>query len=280
MTEPNRFDRLLLTGAAGGLGRVLRDSLKPMARVLRVSDIAPMAPAQPGEEVVGCDLADKAAVDQLVAGCQAIVHLGGISTENTFEAILESNIRGTFHIYEGARRHGVKRVVFASSNHVIGFHRQGQVIDSHCQRRPDGHYGLSKSFGEDLAQFYWDRYQIESVSLRIGSSFPEAANRRMLVTWLSYRDLTELVRVSLFTPQVGHTVVYGASDNRDKWWDNRHAAHLGFVPRDSSEPFRAAVEAQPPDDPADPANQYQGGAFVTRGPYESLGEPASGAHRK
>ena len=129
MAPETRIPRLLLTGAAGGLGQVLRSSLKPHATILRASDIAPMAPAAAGEEVVPCNLADKAAVDALVAGCDAIVHLGGVSVERPFEEVLEGNIRGVFHIYEGARRHGVKRVVFASSNHVVGFHRQGEVLD-------------------------------------------------------------------------------------------------------------------------------------------------------
>src|SRR5437763_11175932 len=137
------MNRLLLTGAAGGLGKILRDSLKPYARVMRLSDVAAMEPAAEGEEVVPCDLGDKKAVDALVQGCDAIVHLGGVSVERPFEEILEANIKGVFHIYEGARRHGVKRVVFASSNHVVGFHKQGEMIDPDCPKRPDGYYGLS-----------------------------------------------------------------------------------------------------------------------------------------
>ncbi|WP_219209837.1 NAD-dependent epimerase/dehydratase family protein [Variovorax boronicumulans] len=260
--------RLLLTGAAGGLGKVLRESLKPSAAVLRLSDIAGMAPASgENEEVVHCDLADKAAVDALVQGCDAIAHFGGVSVERPFEEVLEANIKGTFHLYEAARRHGVKRVVFASSNHVIGFYKQSEHIDAHATRRPDGYYGLSKSFGEDLAQFYFDRWGIETVSIRIGSSFPEPLNRRMMSTWLSYRDLTTLIEKALFTPGVKHTVVYGMSANRDVWWDNAAAAHLGFVPQDGSEVFRATVEAQPPVAPNDPNAIYQGGAFTAQGPF-------------
>ncbi|VTU15877.1 Cholesterol dehydrogenase [Variovorax sp. SRS16] len=264
-----RFPRLLLTGAAGGLGKVLRDSLRPFAHVLRLSDLAALAPAQGAhEEVVTCDLADKVAVDALVAGCDAIVHLGGVSVERPFEEVLEANIKGVFHIYEAARRHGIKRVIFASSNHVIGFYRQDEHIDAHAQKRPDGYYGLSKSFGEDVAQFYFDRWGIETVSIRIGSSFPEPLNRRMMSTWLSFRDLTTLIEKSLFTPGVKHTVVYGMSANRDVWWDNSAATHLGFVAQDSSEPFRAKVEAQPPVATSDPNAIYQGGAFTAQGPFE------------
>jgi len=263
-----RVQRLLLTGAAGGLGKVLRERLRPYAAVLRLSDIADLAPADGAhEEVVPCDLADKQAVHALVEGCDAIVHLGGVSVERPFEEILEANIKGVFHIYEAARRHGVKRVVFASSNHVIGFYQQSEKLDANVKRRPDGYYGLSKSFGEDVAQFYFDRWGIETVSIRIGSSFPEPLNRRMMSTWLSYRDLTSLIEKSLFTPDVGHTVVYGASANRDLWWDNHAAARLGFVPQDSSEVFRAKVEAQPPVSATDPNAIYQGGAFTAQGPF-------------
>lgn len=269
MTATLKVHRLLLTGGAGGLGKVLRERLRPYADILRVSDIAALEPA-PGapEEAISCDLADKRAVDALVAGCDAIVHLGGVSVERPFEEVLEANIKGVFHLYEGARRHGVRRVVFASSNHVIGFYRQDERIDANARRRPDGYYGLSKSFGEDLASFYFDRYGIETVSIRIGSSFPAPRDRRMMSTWLSYGDLTRLIEKSLFTPKVGHTVVYGASANRDQWWDNHAAAHLGFVPQDSSEPFRAQVEAQPAPAANDPVAVYQGGAFTAQGPFE------------
>ncbi|HEY1026904.1 MAG TPA: NAD(P)-dependent oxidoreductase [Pseudomonas sp.] len=262
------FNRLLLTGAAGGLGKVLRERLRPYASILRLSDIADMAPAEgPHEEIVPCDLADKQAVHQLLEGVDAIVHFGGVSVERPFEEIVGPNICGVFHIYEAARRHGIRRVVFASSNHVIGFYKQTEGIDAHCLRRPDSYYGLSKSYGEDMASFYFDRYGIETVSIRIGSSFPEPANRRMMSTWLSYDDLTQLIERCLFTPDVGHTVVYGMSDNRDVWWDNRHAAHLGFKPRDSSEVFRDKVEAQPQPAQDDPNRIYQGGAFVAAGPF-------------
>jgi uronate dehydrogenase len=263
------FNRILLTGAAGGLGKVLRESLRPFANIIRLSDIAEMAPAAgPHEEVQVCDLADKQAVDRLVEGVDAIVHFGGVSTEHSFEDILGPNICGVFHIYEAARRHGAKRVIFASSNHAIGFYRQDQTIDASALHRPDSYYGLSKCYGEDMASFYFDRYGIETVSIRIGSSFPEAQNRRMLCTWLSYDDLTQLIERGLFTSNVGHTVVYGASDNSTMWWDNRLASHLNYQPKDSSEQFRTKVEAQPAPAANDPAMVYHGGAFAAMGPFE------------
>ena len=263
------FGRLLLTGAAGGLGRELRPRLRRLTQVLRVSDVAEMAAAGAGEEVMTAALQDAAAVDRIVAGSEAIVHLGGISTEGPFAPILEANIVGVWHLYEAARQHGVRRVVFASSNHVTGFYRQDEVIGPAAPMRPDGHYGLSKAFGENVARFYFDRYGIESVCLRIGSSFPEPKDRRMLATWLSYDDLERLVVASLTAPVVSCSIVYGVSDNAATWWDNTSASHLGFRPQDSSERFRAAAEArQPVLDPADPATRFQGGAFVKQGPFE------------
>ncbi|WP_225917213.1 NAD-dependent epimerase/dehydratase family protein [Pseudomonas xanthosomatis] len=262
------FNRLLLTGAAGGLGQILRQALQAHANVVRASDISPMAPPVGAhEEVVTCNLADKAGVLALAAGVDAIVHMGGISTERAFEEILQANIVGTFHIYEAARKHGIGRVVFASSNHVTGFYPQDELVDARSPRRPDCYYGLSKAYGEDLATFYYHRYGIQTVSLRIGSSFPAPRNLRMLSTWLSYADLAHLVERALLAEDVGHTVVYGVSANRELWWSNRYAAHLGFNPQDSSEGFRAALEQQPEPSACDPAARLQGGAFTTAGPF-------------
>ena len=267
-TTTLRFRRLLLTGAAGGLGRVLRPRLAACCDVLRVSDIAELGDAAAGEEVRPARLQDKAEVLALLEDVDAVVHLGGISTEQPFEAILEANVRGTYHLYEAARVRRTRRIVFASSNHVTGFYKQCETIDPTMPVRPDGYYGLSKAFGENLAQFYFDRYGIETVSLRIGSSFTEPADRRMLATFLSHDDLERLVIASLSAPVVGHSVIYGMSDNALTWWDNTPARHIGYRPRDSSEPFRAAVEArQPHIDPAQPASLYQGGGFVVKGPF-------------
>jgi len=264
-----RFDRLLLTGAAGGLGMALRPRLKAYCTALRVSDVAPLGTAGAGEELMPVALQDADAVHELLRGVNAVVHLGGVSTEGPFEPILQANILGVHNLYEAARKHGVKRILFASSNHVTGFYRQDQVIDARMPMRPDGNYGVSKAFGENLSRFYFDRYGIETACLRIGSSFPEPKDRRMLATWLSYDDLERLVVACLAVPVLGHTVVYGVSDNTERWWDNTPAGYVGFRSQDSSERFRAALEAkQKPIDANDPAAVYQGGGFVRMGPFE------------
>ena len=264
-----RFARLLLTGAAGGLGRELRPRLKAYCDTLRVSDISAMQPAAGGEEVVVAALQDAGAVHELLRDVQAVVHLGGVSVEGPFEPILQANIVGAYNLYEAARHNGVRRIVYASSNHVTGFYRQDEVVSPRDPVRPDGLYGLSKAFGENLAQFYFDRYGVETVSLRIGSSFPEPKDRRMLATWLSYDDLERLVVASLGAPLVGHTVIYGMSDNSTTWWDNTPAHHIGYRPQDSSDRYRAQAMAREPElDPTDPAKRHQGGAFVGKGPFE------------
>jgi uronate dehydrogenase len=261
------FNRLLLTGAAGALGKMLRPRLAAMCATLRLSDVSPMDSAASHEEVVRCDLGDFDAVNDLLAGVDAVVHLGGISTEGPWPPILNANIIGMHNLYEAARVHGTRRIIFASSNHAIGFHKQSERIDASAPTRPDGNYGLSKVFGEQISRFYFDRYGIETVCLRIGSSFPKPVDRRMMMSWLSYDDLTSLVRASLFAPKVGHTIVFGASNNKATWWDNSLAAHLGWTPKDSSEPFRAEIEAAPPVAADDPLMIYQGGRFVAQGPF-------------
>ena len=266
--SPLRFSRLLLTGAAGFLGRELRPRLKAYCEVLRLSDRADLSPATEGEEVQITALEDKDQVLALLEQVSAVVHLGGVSTEQPWDAILASNIAGMVNLYEAARLQGVQRIVFASSNHVTGFYRQDEVVNTRMPAKPDGFYGLSKAFGEDLAQLYWDRWGIETVSIRIGSSFTEPRDRRMLATYLSYDDLERLIVAALTAPIVGHTIVYGMSDNQTTWWDNTHAKHIGYRPLDSSDVFRSAVEArQPVIDTKDPAAIYQGGAFVKATPH-------------
>ena len=167
---------------------------------------------------------------------------------------------------EGARRHGVKRVVYASSVHALGYHEVDAHIPVEAPVRPDSLYGVSKCFVESLSRLYWDKFGIESVCLRIFSSFPEPADRRMLWSYLSFADCVRLVEASLTAPRVAHTIAFGLSDNRVKTVDSSGAAHLGYVASDSSEPFRAAVEAKTPvPDPAAPAVRYLGGWFCELG---------------
>jgi len=269
-------ERLLMTGAAGKLGQAQRVAVglqrlpqKANCNTLRLTDRVDVGPARAGEEVMLADLADADAVLAMMQGVNAVVHLGGVPVEGPFGPILQANILGMYNLYEAARKCGTRRVVFASSNHVTGYYKQSETITADHPPRPDGMYGVSKAFGEDLSRFYFDRHGIETACVRIGSSFPEPVDRRMLASWLSYGDLYRLVTACLTTPMLGHTIVFGMSDNPVSWWDNARARHVGYRPQDSSERFREALFARTPTpDPTDPAAVFQGGGFVRMGPFD------------
>ncbi len=268
MTVKNHH-RILMTGAAGGLGVAMRERLKANCTVLRLSDRVAVGAAATGEEVMLAELSDADAVLATLQGVDAVVHFGGVSVEGPFAPILQANIIGVYNLYEAARKQGTRRIVFASSNHVTGFYRQSETLTPQTAPRPDGYYGVSKAFGEDISRFYFDRYGIETACLRIGSSFPEPRDRRMLASWLSYDDLHRLITASLTTPVLGHSIIYGMSANAVTWWDNASAKHVGYQPQDSSDIYRDAIYAKTPlPDLADPVVQFQGGGFVKLGPYD------------
>lgn len=264
MTKP--FKKILITGAAGRLGTELRRGLAPLADSLRIVDRVACENVQPHEEMQVFDLSDEAATMAATEGCDAIVHMGGAPLERPWQDILDSNIRGSYHIFEGARRHGAKRVIYASSVHAIGYHKIDDGIRGDAVGRPDSLYGVSKCFVEALASLYFDKFGIESACCRIFSSFPEPADRRMLWSWLSFDDCIRMVSACLNAPHLGATVMAGISDNTVKPVDMSNAAHVGYVPQDSAEPFRAEVEAKTdPIDSTAPAVRNIGGWFVDLG---------------
>ncbi|OON73974.1 NAD-dependent epimerase/dehydratase family protein [Streptomyces tsukubensis] len=259
---------VLLTGAAGGLGTLMRGLLPAYGYDLRLLD---MVPVEGEPDAIVADLADRDALREAVRGVDAVIHLAGISLEASFEKILKANIEGTYHLYEAAREEGVDRIVFASSNHAIGwtpYPKDGEpLIPVTTPRRPDTFYGLSKGFGEDLAQFYWDKHGMETVSVRIGSCFPEPTSVRMLSVWMSPEDGARLFHAALTAEEIGHTVVYGSSANTRLWWDLDSARALGYEPRDDSEPYAEKLVADHGElDPADPAQASVGGHFLTTPP--------------
>jgi uronate dehydrogenase len=265
----SHFDRALITGAAGALGRELRRSGTRLARQVRLTDRIASEDLAAHEQDQPFDLADLDAVLKGVAGCDAIVHLGAQATEAGWEPVLQSNIIGTYNIYEAARRHGVKRIVYASSIHAVGYYERNQTIDAFVPTKPDSLYGVSKTFGENLASYYFDKFGIESVCLRIGSCYPEPADRRHLITWLSFRDFRQLVERSLSAPRVGFMISYATSGNSQSFWDNRLASVLGYAPEDNAEDHRDKVFAKTEQgDPHDPAIRYQGGIFCAWGHFD------------
>jgi uronate dehydrogenase len=259
---------VLLTGAAGGVGTLMRELLPQYGYELRLLDLVPVDGAP---DAITADLADKDALREAVRGVDAIIHLAGISVEAPFEKILRANIEGTYNLYEAAREEGVRRVLFASSNHAVGFTPRpvgdDPLIPVSTPRRPDTFYGLSKGFGEDLAQLYWDLHGVETVSVRIGSCFREPTNVRMLSIWLSPADCARLLHAALTAENVKHTVVYGSSANTRLWWDLSTARALGYDPQDDSEPYAEKLIAEHGElDPANPDHAYLGGAFTTNPP--------------
>ena len=259
---------VLLTGAAGGVGGFLRASLPGYGYRLRTSDLVPV-PGDPGSRTV--DLRDPDAVRAAVRGVDAVVHLGGLSREDSFDRILDANIRGAYHLYEAVRLEGVRRVVFASSNHAVGFvprpEQPGQPLPVDVPFRPDSYYGLSKCFGESLASLYADKYGVQTVSIRIGSCFATPRDTRMLATWLSPADAGRLVHAALTAPGVHHSVVYGISANTRAWWDLAPARALGYRPQDDSEAYAAQVLAEHGElAPGSPEYRFLGGAFTRAQP--------------
>ncbi len=255
---------VLITGASGNLGRFLAGRLAEEGWTLRLTDMAPFPDALPaGATFRRVDLADGVEVIRLVEGCGLVLHFGGASTDEwAFESIVDANIRGLYHIYEGARLAGA-RVVFASSNHAIGFHERSDTLDKDCALMPDSLYGASKAFGEVLGRLYWMKHGVESVAIRIGSCFPEPVDQRMLSTWLSYRDLGRAAIACQTAPEVGCAMLWGASNNSRTFWGKDDREKLRWEPKDSADAFANAVMGKVSDSPV--AERYQGGIYTARG---------------
>ena len=238
-----KINRLLLTGAAGGLGKALRPRLNQFAQIVRVSDVADLGTTAAHEEAVRCDLGNYDAMLALLDGVDAVVHLGGMSIDGPFEPILNANIRGAYNLYEGVRQKGVKRVVFASSNHTIGMYSVDEKLKLDCEFRPDCFYGLSKVWGEAMSRMYWDKHGIEGINLRIGSTLPRPTEPRHLATWLGHEDLLQLMLRCIEAENIGYLVAWGVSNNTRSYWDNSGAERLGYHPVQNSEDYAAEILA-------------------------------------
>jgi len=256
---------ILITGAAGGVGGILRPRLARPGRTLRLLDLAELTPGE-GEEAVQGSVTDLDALVEASRGVDAVIHLGGLSTEAPWERILEVNINGTYNVFEAARRAGVPRVVFASSNHAVGFHTPDEFpVPEVTTALPDTYYGVSKVAGEALGALYAERYGMDVISVRILTCFLEPPDLRALSTWLSPDDAGRLFEACLTAEKPGYRAIYGVSANtRGGWVSLDGARALGYESRDDAEVFHDALTAKfGPIDPADPVFAHLGGGFCS-----------------
>ncbi|HYO32269.1 MAG TPA: NAD(P)-dependent oxidoreductase [Nocardioidaceae bacterium] len=249
--------RVLLTGAAGSIGSVLADGLRP-DHELRALDLREPETAFAGGVVVG-DCADPDVAARAVDGMDAVVHLAGVATESDLPTILHGHVETTAALLDAMVQSDVRRMVYASSNHAVGMHPRTQCLGVDVAMRPDTFYGVGKVAAEALLSLYADRYGISSVAMRIGSFLEAPQSRRNLATWLSHGDCIRMVSAALTAELDGYYPIYGISANRDAWWDLEPGRAIGYVPRDD------AAELEPPEPGPDDAME---GARVG-GPYAS-----------
>jgi NAD+ dependent glucose-6-phosphate dehydrogenase len=261
--EQGARQRVVVTGANGLIGRLAIDSWRKSGRY----EVVGLA-RQPGPHAdVVADIGDLEALVTAFTGADAIVHLAATSAVGSeWDAVLESNLIGTYNVFEAARRAGVPRVVFSSSNHAIGTYEtenapalyeldDPRVWDHTAEIRPDSLYGVSKVYGEAMARYYVDHHGLKASCLRIGGvrspddpSHPDnlwkpefdrdeeklALRRRARAVWLSERDCVQLLERCLETDH-DWVLAYGISDNPRKFWDIEHAREvLGYAPQDSA----------------------------------------------
>jgi uronate dehydrogenase len=269
--EEKTMKTVLITGATGDVGTHLARELAGKYQ-LRLSDRRPLK----AKNFMKADISKMADALRITKGVDAIVHLGGYSVEGPWQPILQANIIGCYNVFEAARRNGVKRIVFPTSNHAVGFYRRDQTIDHNVYPRPDSRYGVSKVFGEALGRLYADKYGMEMFMMRIGNVNPKPIDKRRLSIWFSPRDLAQLVSIGIDHPDVKFEIVYGISKNKRAWYDNANAFRLGYRPQDDSEIYAEEIlrNEKPSSDTI--AETHQGGVFCS---VEEVPNPAAPAKK-
>lgn len=228
-------EKILVTGAAGRVGTVLRPILRERYGHTVLMDISEIEDCHAGESFRKGDIADLECLKSAADGCDGIVHLAGlVASHYTFEESFGPNYVGTHNIFRVAAEMGIENVVYASSHHAVGFIKRGQEIDHTTAHRPDTEYGLSKAFGESAGAYFADKFGLNILSIRIGYVGPEVPNERRLHTWISARDLAQLVEIGLRKKGIGHQIVYGVSACDEPFFDNSNAERLGYRSLDHS----------------------------------------------
>ena len=266
--------RIAITGAAGLVGNGLRAQLRDRGYALRLLDLLPIADGGPHEDAAVVDICDQARLTTLLAGCDAVVHLAACTTDAPWPDQVRHSIEGTISLFDAARAAGVRRVVYASSHHVVGLHPRppnGLVPGSQTQLRPDSRYGVGKAFGESMGAMYACKYDMQVMAIRIGNVNTRPIDRRRLGNWISWPDLGQLVTIGLEHADIGFEVVYGISDSTGHHYDNARAHALGYAPQDAFAPFVAEVEVQDPA-PAEGSAAARSAFEVTLGGQFSQGE--------
>jgi uronate dehydrogenase len=258
------WNRILITGAAGKIGATLRAGLAGRFPAFRLLDRKPMSDLRTDEEAIVADLRDRAALARAVEGIDALVHLAGAPDPRDFEEMFRANVRGLYDMFEAARRAGVKRIVYASTNHTYGMYPVEHGMTPADPVRPDSFYGVAKVFGENLLRYYHDKHGIESVSLRIGSFEERPSQQRHLSTWLSPRDAVELVDRALRQPGVGAAIVFGMSNNKRIRIAGPNWQAIGYRPVDDAERFAAELRAAGVDVDGAPEWTRHGGAYEAK----------------
>jgi uronate dehydrogenase len=258
--------RVLLTGATGSVGRLLRPYLAAAYDSVLLNARSAIADLRPNESDEQGDICDPDLVDRLVGRVDGIIHVAAlVGPDYQFEEVLGPNVIGVYQVLEAARRHSVRRIVYASSHHAIGFVTRGVHVDHETPPRGDSWYGVSKAFGEILARHAADRYGLDVMSIRIGYVGESIPDERRLHTWCSARDLASLIHIGLTGPQKGFHMVYGISRCPEPLFDNRHAETLGYQPQDSSlDHLSDPSIARQVQDPGNPEQRYIGGYFAAR----------------
>ncbi|MDV3123489.1 NAD(P)-dependent oxidoreductase [Mycobacterium sp. 21AC1] len=258
---------VLITGANGGLGRLMRPRLARPGRTLRLLDL--VAPEAPGDgeavEVLVGSVTDAKAMRDACTGVDAVIHLGGISVEAPWQDILTNNIDGTRVMLEEARAAGVARVVLASSNHAVGFYGRDDAgpdgLPADIPPRPDTYYGFSKAAQEALGALFHSRYGMDVTCLRIGSCFEKPWDSRSLWTWMSPDDGARLLEACLATPEPGFRTVWGISRNTRRWWSLKAGEQIGYHPQDDSEVFAQEILAGVDESAPGAHERFVGGKF-------------------
>lgn len=254
--------RIAVTGGTGLVGAKLRGELCKAVDCIRVLDLVEPAVLGKNESWQRVDITDLDSLCDALIDIDAVVHLAGLREESPIDAIVHINVMGTYNLYEAARRVGIARVVYGSSNHVTGFYPRSEIVSPTMSMRPDTRYALSKCWGELVAGMYFDKHGIETLAIRIGNAADRPRDRRALSMWISARDLANLVMIGLELPELGFRTVYGVSDSSAAWWDNRAAAEIGFVPQDAIADFIDPSNFRS-DDAGDTevVRYFQGGGF-------------------